>query len=302
MAGDANPRQIEVWGLSDKGKEISTLIKNFRPTINEAIKQTPLTMSIFDYWRTPSANPDASPQSDSILDTNLLPKIIDSNFDSIFSMNGLKWLEESRDKLIEIIDKLNFVVNYEHDGKIEDDKYKQADLGGFSGSAFYNTYKDIIDFLDNIHIKLNEKLDSNPVQIDFDAPDEDMLSTFLETEVMKDFIFHMVRYEKDKIIDFYNSDAGDVYDNVLLNYEWAETYGYYVGTWFNDNNYIEDQILKSKTFEFGLELPKRTNTNKISYPITNEDELIDDYEGGLLNKIFINKPFLDPSNLNYYKK
>ena len=302
MAGDANPRQIEVWGLSDKGKEISTLIKNFRPTINEAIKQTPLTIYIFSYWLTPSANPDAAPQSDSILDTNLLPKIIDSNFDSIFSMNGLKWLEESRDKLIEIIDKLNFVVNYEHDGKIEDDKYKQADLGGFSGSAFYNTYKDIIDFLDNIHIKLNEKLDSNPVQIDFDAPDEDMLSTFLETEVMKDFIFHMVRYEKDKIIDFYNSDAGDVYDNVLLNYEWAETYGYYVGTWFNDYNFIEDQILKSKTFEFGLELPKRTNTNKISYPITNEDELIDDYEGGLLNKIFINKPFLDPSNLNYYKK
>jgi hypothetical protein len=158
MKGDANPRQIEVWGLSDKGKEISTLIKNIRPTINEAIKQTSLTTSIFDYWRTPSANPFVSPQSDSILENNLLPKIIDSNFDSIFNIDGLKWLEEYRNKLIAIIDKLNFVVNYEHDGKIEDDKYKQADLGGFSGSAFYNTYKDIIDFLDNIHIKLNEKL------------------------------------------------------------------------------------------------------------------------------------------------
>jgi len=302
MEGDANPRQIEIWGLSDKGKELSTLIKNIRPTINEAIKQTDLTRDIFNFWKTPSANIDACPESDDILKNDLLPKIIDSNFDSILNNNGLKWLEESRDKLIGIIDKLNFIVNYGHDGKIEDDKYKQANLNGFSGSQFYDIYKDTIDFLDNTNTKLKEKLDSIPVQISFDTPDENMLSIFLETEVMKDFIFHMIRYKKDNIIDYYNSDKGHVTDTLLEEMQEAESYGQYVSNWFNLNNYIDDQILKSKTFKIELTPPMRTNSNNITYTITSEDELIDDYEGSLLNKIFINKPFLDKDKLNYYKK
>jgi hypothetical protein len=82
----------------------------------------------------------------------------------------------------------------------------------------------------------------------------------------------------------------------------AESYGQYVSDWFNLNNYIDDQILKSKTLSFGLTFPYRINTNPVSYPITSEDELIDDYEGKLLNKIFINKPYLNPNTLNYYKK
>jgi hypothetical protein len=302
MGGDANPRQIEVWGLSDSGKELSTLIKNIRPTINEAIKQTDLTRDIFNFWKTPSANIDACPESDAILKNNLLPKIIDDNFDSILTNNGLKSLEEARNKLIGIIDKLNFVVYYEHDGKIDDAKYKQANLDGFSGSELYNIYNSTIDFLDNTNTKLKEKLDSIPVQISFDTPDEDMLSIFSEPEVMKDFIFHMIRYKKDYIIDYYNSDKGQVTDTLLEEMQEAESYGQYVSDWFNLNNYIDDQILKSKTLSFGLTFPYRINTNPVSYPITSEDELIDDYEGKLLNKIFINKPYLNPNTLNYYKK
>jgi len=112
----------------------------------------------------------------------------------------------------------------------------------------------------------------------------------------------MIRYQKNYIIDYYNSDKGQVTDTLLQEMQEAESYGQYVSYWFNLNNYIDDQILKSKTFKIELTPPMRTNSNNITYPITSEDELIDDYEGSLLNKIFINKPFLDKDKLNYYKK
>ena len=300
--GDTSPRQIEVWGISDSGKELSTLIKNMRPTLNEAIKQTDLTRDIFDFWKTPSANIDACQGSDYNLKNDLLPHIIDQKFDDMLTTSGLKFLEDTRNKLIEIIDKLNFIVYYEHDGKIENDAYKQANLDGFVGSDFYDRYKEVIDFLDNTHTKLNEKLDSNPVQIDFDTPDEDMLGIFSETEIMKDFIYHMIRYQENRIIDYYSTDKGFVYDVLLEDMIGAQSYADYVNDWFNDNNFIEDQILKSKTFKIGIDYPKALGTKKVSYTITSEEDLTDDTEGGILNKIFINKPFLDPDKLNYYKK
>ena len=80
-------------------------------------------------------------------------------------------------------------------------------------------------------------------------------------------------------------------------------------TYFDQIELYFDTVIKITTTpqyeEFGYDIltaPKFAYEIPIRYEIEEQDELLDDAEGKILNKIFVNKPFLDPSNLNYYKK
>jgi hypothetical protein len=73
--------------------------------------------------------------------------------------SSLKKLEDSRNKVIKLFEKANFLVKNEFDGKVDGVQFISTTLSGFTGSTLYNQYSNIVDYFKNKHDEFNEDLD-----------------------------------------------------------------------------------------------------------------------------------------------
>jgi hypothetical protein len=302
---------LTVLGLPDKGKERSTLINKFIPKFIDAVKGINLTEKVFDFYLDEMRDPQWNEASEATLQT-FLPDLIKNKLqyiaEEITSID--KAIPETRDKIIEVIDKLNFIVTSAntllpngnpmggHDGQISDAKYKYAKLKDFLPGSFYAKYYEIVNFFKETTDKF-ETISKPKVTFDFNQPDK---LTFTDEQI-KEIVLYLVKDERDTFISEYEkTDEGYNYIFGVELPESAKTYYNLIEDFF-DNEIIKTTKPKEGFFGFDLlKTPWLPNDNPIEYEIEEQDELLDDAEGKLLNKIFVNKPFLDPAKLNYYKK
>ena len=302
-----------VLGIPDKGKERSTLINKFIPKFIEAVKATNLTEKVFDFYLDKMRDPQWNEASEGTLQS-FLPNLIKSKLQTIADEGQIdKTLTEKRDKIIELVDKLNFIVTSAntlypngnpmggHDGQISDAKYKYAKLKGFLPGTFYAKYYEMVNFFKESTDKF-ETISKPKVSFEFDKSDTFTVNSFSEQQI-KEIILYLIKDEKDTFLKEYeNADEGYNYVFGVELPESSKTYYNLIEDYF-DNQIFEATIPKYDYFDVDiLKSPKLPNSNPIQFEIEEQDELLDDAEGKILNKIFVNKPFLDPTKLNYYKK
>jgi hypothetical protein len=296
---------LKVLGIPDKGKERSTYMNIFIPKFIDKLKNTNLTENVFNFYLDQMKDPQWNEASEATLQS-FLPDLIKTKLNKIIDEGYVdKGLTEKRDKIIEIIDKLNFIMTSEstllpngnplgaHDGQISDAKYKYAKLKNFvSSNEFYSKYYEMVNFFkeatDNI-----EAIEGTSIAENIIITDDQLIEV----------VYYLIKDEKTKFLDEYGK-SNETYNGVFS----VELPGS-SSTYFDQIELFFDTVIKITTTpqfeEFGFDIttaPQFPYEIPIRYEIEEQDELLDDNEGKTLNKIFVNKPFLDPTKLNYYKK
>jgi hypothetical protein len=99
-------------------------------------------------------------KSEDILKPYILKTLIEVIDDTSTANTYIKSVESARNDIIKNLDKLNFIVEYEYDGKIEGTKYTGINITGFTSTTFYDSYSSIISFINSNQYKFTEDLDT----------------------------------------------------------------------------------------------------------------------------------------------
>jgi hypothetical protein len=209
---------------------------------------------------------------------------VKKKIDEMYKFTLVNSLEHDRNEFIRIFDKLNFIHDYNHDVMISGDTYTRATLSGYAPQLFYNEYKPAVEFLNLFNTKVTSEIDNTLEFGNFDT----LAGQLQDIDLLKEIIFPMIKDNKIDIIDPYTLNdvfTADAVQNVDQVFDFQVNLNTYTGYTFTIEN-----------------SPKRTNTNKVEYEIITTEEMTDDAEGLVVNKIFINKGN-GPENgkLNYYE-
>jgi outer membrane protein OmpA-like peptidoglycan-associated protein len=183
----------------------------------------------------------------------------------------VKDYEEIRNKLIKSLDKLNTVIKYNSDFKIDKNKVYKLTITG-NTSEMYNQYESCIDFIKNNENKMYKKLDTS-------------LDDAITDNIISDIIYSV-----------FNNDYKNALDSIELQFDVED----------EENSKIADKIrkkldrnfYKTKSINMGFgKAPKLKNSNKISFGYT--DEILDSNDDVI--KLYSSKYKPTDDKLNYYK-
>jgi hypothetical protein len=265
---------IDLFGLPKGGTPHSQLVARLKLKLSEYTKtQDICTIIGFDKVLT-------QPQ---IIKANellkpYLNKFIGEKIDKLSSNVQVNNVEDSRNKLIESLDKVNFLVKYGYDAKVEADKSTKAVLSGYTYNLIYNEYSSCIDYITENNTKLYDKIDNT---IDFKT-------ITLTPEIYGSILSTLLSFE----------DGGTKLMNIFA-----------VDTTIFNSNTIEKLTKKLNKF---IEAPKdvefkfkkfkeRKTENKITFPISLTEDITDnDVKTQLTSLNTSNAPIRD-GKLNYYR-
>jgi outer membrane protein OmpA-like peptidoglycan-associated protein len=251
--------------------DLATIVKTIKLRMDDSINKINLTSKIFEYFD----------EKDYIIEDLLKKEIqtlVANLIDNIIGNKLIKDLETSRNEVINSIDKVNFLVKYEHDGQISGTTYTQLPLTGFVGTTFYSEYSNVITYLNGTNSPFTQDLT------------HDLLSTNeYDTNQIKSILSVLLFESKDELKQIIKSNdtftANDI-ENI---------------------NEMLDNFFKVPTEkDFKLDkFPVRKNDKAITYPsgTPSEIDVTDTVQKDNLNKILINKKGIAgvTTLLNFYK-
>jgi outer membrane protein OmpA-like peptidoglycan-associated protein len=180
--------------------------------------------------------------------------------------------EDIRNKLIVSLDKLNTVIKYNADFKIDKNKIYKLTITGDT-SEMYSEYSSCMDFIKSNEPKMYKKLDTS-------------LSSSLDDEKMRDIIYTV----------FYN-DYTNALDNIENQFDTED----------EESSKIVDKIRRklgrdfyeTKDINMGFgKVPTLKNSKKVSFDYT--DEILDENDD--IKKLYSTQYKPSDDKLNYYKK
>jgi hypothetical protein len=239
-----------------------------------SITNTNLTSFIFEFF---DISDFKSPITEELIKKDI-QTLVSNSIDDIIGNKLIKDLETTRNEVISNIDKVNFLVKYEHDGQISGTTYTQLPLTGFIGANFYSEYSNVITYLNSTYSPFTQDLTY------------DLLTTNqYTTEQIKSILSVLLYESKDEIKKIFKTNdvfnANDI-ENVIS---------------------IIDNFFKLPTEKnFKLDkFPIRKNDKAITYlsDTPSEIDVTDTTQKDNLNKIFINKKDIAgvTTLLNFYK-
>ena len=282
--------EIELLGEFDPLiTDLSTLINNFKNSINDVVDTVNICIDILKVM-------------DPIIDAKNLSQTefeikkefkseISGKIDDMINFEPLKLLSKKRNELIDTIDKLNFMVNIGKDatisGTTEAPVYFDTTLNLFVSNDFYNMYGDVFTYLNNGNTAIKQNINDS---LDFEN-DSTLTQSMYPTSVCGPILLSLTKTNKDNIFNILvvNNGGVDAISPELHNFfqtKLTEVYS------------TLDSIYEGTI----IDLPKAPTspTNEIVYSIVSTDEVFDNNEGALINKIYSNKlPLTD--KLNFYK-
>lgn len=278
-ANGTSTSTIELIGVYDKSKELNVYLRGLKTRMVQEIESNvnSLTTDMFDI----KMSDNKIPNSDSLLKPELSKKV-QNNIDNIidFSQIQIKNLEQLRNEIIIILDKLNYLVyNVDHDAKTDGNVFNKVILSGFTSSDFYNKYSKCIEYISKNNDKITSKIDNS---VDFNTP-----SSITQNDVF-DMISIMLNYN-DQYKDLLN-----VYTDKTLfreNYEMVQIKKSF-DKFFNSPSSVDFKFKKEPKFD----------GNEIKYGVGTVSDITNDTEKDMLKKVF-NKGKQSPLNnkLNYYR-
>ncbi len=261
---------VELLGQYPINKDLSYFSNIFKSAILSAISSNNCT----ELMELDNAFPDKLISNSENVLKPYLNDLVTKTVDSFVDIKSIKDVETSRNELIGIVDKFNYLVQYQHDAKISGVTFTATELTGFVDEDFYNQYKVGIEFLDKINSEFVSTLDTS---INFsstsmnDSTLSEILSIFLKDVKWSDFS----SIYSDPVFTEYKEKMNKKYSQFI------------------------DINLKEKKFK-DRKYPKRKNTMPLEYIAGADSDITDGVEKDVLFKInrSSNKLF---NTLNFYK-
>ena len=265
-------------GLQDGKNDFPTIVRLIKSLMEYSLKNTHLTSFIFEFF-------DISNDRSSIVENYIkkdVTSLILSIVDNLTDTKLIKDLETSRNEIINNIDKLNFLVKYQHDAQISGTTYTQLPLTGFDGGSFYGEYSNVLTFMNGLYTPFTQDLTY------------DLLSTNIFTvDQLKSILSVLLVNSKDEL--------KTIIKNAFKTNDVLNTND------FDNLNAIVDSFVKTpKQKDFKLsKFPERKNNKQLVYPsgTPSEIDVTDTTQKENLNKILINKKGIAGTTtlLNFYK-
>ena len=279
---NGSPITIEMLGVSKQSKVTSELLRIFRMKLMSKLDKITIT-NLFNLT-TELNNPLTG-----YTETYLKPIVAEELKNALTSLEdkGIKLtkeLEFSRNALIKTLDKLNFILETTHDGKISDTNivsgatFDYSNPTGFTKDKIYKPYEECVDFLHKIGPKMLEKVDQSFVISQ---------SSVISDDEFREFVGILLREKKQILLDTLSKK-----DSTNFNAAVIKIIDKKLTKFFITPKEVEPKVGK---------LPIRKNTNKVEFDIVNEDFVFPPDQKTNLIKIHSADTKLG-TNLNYYSK
>ena len=275
QTSETNTENVELLGVYPSGKEMSVLMRGFKAALDSKT-ETADFVSILGLDRILPNSIEAN--ANKLLKKKFKEILISDSkslVNKMLEMSSIKTLEDARNEIIKLIDKVNYIVKYKEDGTISGSTASSVlfTLPGItSSSEFYGKYSDAISYIKKNHKDFTEDLD---LSINFNS-----------TSISDGDFEHILSViMKDPIL------IGDIID----------VFGTEV-----DTSKMEKKLKKfaiqpeEKKFKTHKEAKAKTSLEEVIYDIQTLDVISDTEKKSELEKIFKNKNKVG-STLNYYK-
>jgi hypothetical protein len=264
---DSGNETIQLFGEYAPANDLSYFTRGLKVAMISAIKTNNLTEVLNLSGTMP---PTLYSNSEKLLQPYVI-KFVEGHIDGMMDKESIKNLEKYRQSLTTTLDSLNFITEFECDGKMDGTTFTQLPLDGFTNEAFYKEYKPVVEFIKDNHSKLTSKIDNS---IDFYSIsiDTELLSIFLQGEVKN-------------IVDLYKTDSKNFTEKIT--------------TKINDKLtkfIVEPSVVKFKYSK----LPVYDVNKKVDYTFGEPTTTVT-YDTEVLTKIMNIQNKLGDT-LNYYKK
>ena len=150
--------QIDLFGNYKEGLDFANLFERFDTALMAKASSSDHNI-VLDFDITP--NSAKYNRSRDIIDT-YITGVTRTFLDSVRDDKSVKELENSRNKVIQYIDGLNFIMSSSgKDAKFEKDNISVITLTDFNDSKFYEQYDEAINLIKNKHSMFTDNLDSS---------------------------------------------------------------------------------------------------------------------------------------------
>jgi heterodisulfide reductase subunit A-like polyferredoxin len=197
--------------------------------------------------------------------------------DTFSSNKSIVDIEKSRNDLILTLDKVNFLVETGHDGKVDKDQYIGAELSGFTYDKLYSKYDNNIKFIRDKQSKFYEDLDDSYI---FES------TSTMTTEDMTNFLSILLKDSIQEIKGLYTKDETIFTKRILADIE--KRLNKFMVT-------PKEKDLKVKKY------PIQKDSNKVSFNITNETFTFNDTQKEQLVKVNTTGKVKSTDTLNYVR-
>ena len=274
IGGGGSTDTIELLGNYKANSEINILARDFQSKLEDKIVSENIT-TIFgiDKYMT-NGMLDKSERMIKPKVKELIGKVIDG----IISNSDAKNIETNRNSVIASLDKLNFIVETLHDGKIsmKTKEYTGANLIDFTYDKLYDTYSNIIEFIKDNQYKFSEDLDESYI---FSR------NTTMTVNDFSYFLSVLLKGYKADILSLYSNDI--TFQKITANIE-------------KGLNKFMAADPKEKNFRI-KKYPMRKDSNKITFTIQDETYGFSDAEKTELENVHRTSGNKTTRVLNYYR-
>lgn len=268
---------IVLLGEYEKGSEFEVLSSNFKTNMINKINGTEINLTtMFGFDSVLTTNEET--YSESFLKPYIL-QIVGEIIDGFmsFKSKSVGSLESARNSMIVLLDKLNFICETDHDGKID----KELPIGvnyetPLVGSDVYLTYSKIITYFQTNY---------NVFYTDLDTSFNFKTSTITDND-LEYFLSILLNDKKSGILELYKTRRPAFSDNTINR--------------LNDKLYSFYYFPKEKTFK--LKVPIKSDNLPVEFTVLNEtyDSFSTDEKEKLKKVHSTNKPELN-GKLNFYR-
>jgi len=273
---------INLFGLYPTGSESDVLINNLVDSLNNAINNSNDLSAIFDFSSNALKNKsDLILASNNLLRPYLLGIINTKIHTNLIDDKSTSEFETLRNNVITTLDKLNYLITYSADAKVNvnGNDGTKAVFSGFSNIDLYTEIGKVIDYITNNTNKMYSGL-GTLINYSNIVINDSVLITILPV---------LLKNEKTNILNLYKSAPNTFSQKVIDDIE------------ANFNDFIKLQP-KSTSLKFDKPVI-RTNSKELKYTYT--ESPITDSDGNMLNEIkLIKSDQTDVINnkLNFYRK
>ena len=246
---------IELLGNYEKNIEIGSISQQFKDVISNKIMSENITTLMKLNKDMPT---NVAVNCEEILKPNI-KKMIEEKINNITTETAyMNNIEQKRNKVIEDFDKLNYVMQYGHDGKIisKTQEYIGCNLSGYSKDKLF-VYGDLISFIKTNQPKFYNDLDNT----------YNFFSSTMSTDDLSQFLSVLLRTDKEKILNLFRNSKKDIFSDKVIK---------------NMDKRLDAFLASSpsnKNFSIN-HYPSKSNNNSIQfqvneYTITDSDEIQD---------------------------
>lgn len=171
FTGLTSSKEINLFGLHVEGFDMGTITNAVKREMKNVITKDNINQLFnLDTLLTPDINNEvAEVLYNYVITEGELDKILDS----VTTSKIISDFEVNRDKIINTLDKLNFITQNGYDVKIENGKSTNGLLSEISGdtSSFYSEYESCVTYIEENVNKFYEKMDTSVdfITLDFDV-------------------------------------------------------------------------------------------------------------------------------------